>query len=172
MPAPSRWQIWLQTRVCQIYLKVIQHWNESSFLNKRITTNGFLQPENGGTISAEAPHATGAIIPRSGHVQQADSDAGKCLWEPVYHGITLGWEAPHHFLYISQRDEMVLTSAQQVSLRTPSLEPPTTAGNFGDLTSQSENTLIPDIRWGPPGLPPNILVGHISGKKLTICAKS
>lgn len=104
-------------------------------------------------FSRMPPHLT-AIIPRCGHVQWADSRAGKCLWEPVYHGITLGWEAAHHFLSTSQRDEMVLTSAQQVSLRTPSFEPPTTAGNLvhrGDPTSQSENTLFPNIRRRPSG---------------------
>lgn len=123
-PAPSGWQIWPQTRVCQIYLKVIQHWNESSFLNNHLATNSFLQPGNGGIIPADAPHLTvqssRALATCSGLILRPV----KCLWEPLYHGITLGWEAPHHFLYTSQRDEMVLTSAQQVSLRTPSLEPP------------------------------------------------
>lgn len=66
-----------------------------------------------------------AIIPSSGYVQRAVSEAGNCLRESLYHGITLGWEASHHFLYTSQRDEMVLTSAQQVSLRAPSWEAPT-----------------------------------------------
>lgn len=141
------------------------------FLNNHLATNGFLQPGNGGIISADAPHLTvqssRALATCSGLILRPV----KCLWEPVYHGITLGWEAPHHFLYTSQRDEMVLTSAQQVSLRTPSLEPPTTttaAGNLAhrrDLTSRSENTPFPDTRWRPSGSPPNTPAGHISAKK-------
>lgn len=88
-------------------------------------------------------------MPRCGHVQRADSEAGKCLWEPLYHGITLEWEAPHHFLYTSQRDEMVLTSAQQVSLRTPSLEPP----HHHHTSHSSQKTVFPEVTTKHPSRP-------------------
>lgn len=123
----------------------IHHHNGSFFLTNILLKNGFHTPP---------PSHKGAIIPRSGHVQRAVSEAGTCLWEPLYHGITLGWEASHHFLYTSQRDEMALTWAQRGSLRTPTRGTPTTAGNLArqsDLTSWSETTLFPNTCWRSSG---------------------